>query len=165
MNILAVWTSLSVKVHLWGTSWKKWFRCWLFYAGRKASQSWSRLRWVLLPPQHLHAAIPPPLLAVPHFPTVSWPLFYLFFLLSPQTFLFFLAIIFWLWSQVPRHTNFSTQCSHMSYDIETDGAQAFISIFFSCFSLMFSCGVTAASSEFPAIYWAAAPPFSSSSSF
>lgn len=103
--------------------------CCLFYVGRKASRSWSRLRWVLLPPQHLHAAIPPPLLAVPHFPTVRWPVFYIF---SPFTSsFFFLALIFWLWSQVPRHTtNFSTLCSHSSFALETDGAQAFISIFF-----------------------------------
>lgn len=60
--------------------------CCLFYVGRKASRSWSRQRWVLLPPQHLHAAIPPPLLAVPHFPTVRWPVFYIF---SPFTSSFF----------------------------------------------------------------------------
>lgn len=74
-----------------------------------------------------------------------------FFLLTPQV--VFLPIIFWLWSQVRKHiTNFSTLCSHVSFDIETDGAQAFISILFSCFSLMLSCGVTTASSEFSAIY-------------
>lgn len=62
--------------------------CCLFYVGRKASRSWLRQRWVLLPPQHLHAAIPPPLLAVPHFPTVRWPVFYLF---SPFTSSFFFS--------------------------------------------------------------------------
>ena len=38
--------------------------------GLKASQSWWRQRWVLLPPQRLPAVIPLLLLAVPHCPTV-----------------------------------------------------------------------------------------------
>ncbi len=43
---------------------------WSYPIGRKANQSWWRLRWVLLPPQRLPAVIPLPLLAVPHCPTV-----------------------------------------------------------------------------------------------
>lgn len=43
---------------------------WSCPIGRKASQSWWRPRWVLLPPQRPLAVIPPPLLAVPHCPTV-----------------------------------------------------------------------------------------------
>lgn len=43
---------------------------WSYLIGRKASQSWWRPRWVLLPPQRPPAVIPPPLLAVPHCPTV-----------------------------------------------------------------------------------------------
>lgn len=125
--------------------------CCLFYVGRKASRSWSRQRWVLLPPQHLHAAIPPPLLAVPHFPTVRWPVVYIF---SPfTTSFFFLAIIFWLWSQVPRHTtNFSTLCSHSSFALETDGVQAFISIFFFFFMFLIDVFLRSDSSQLR-IYW------------
>lgn len=49
----------------------KWIHLsWSPLIGLKASQSWWRLKWVLLPPQHLLAVIPLPLLAVPLCPTV-----------------------------------------------------------------------------------------------
>lgn len=43
---------------------------WSYPIGRKASRSWWRLRWVLLPPRRLPAVIPLPLQAVLHCPTV-----------------------------------------------------------------------------------------------